>query len=103
MDPDGKERTRLEGYLPRDEFRAHLEMGLARVALAQKDWKQAESRFSAVAENYPDSNYAPQAIYFGGVSRYSVSHESADLKATAATLADKYPDTEWRTRSLPWD
>ena len=103
LDPDGKERWRLEGYLSPDEFRAHLEMGLARVALARKDWAQAESRYSAIAESYPDSKYAPQAVYFRGVSRYSASHDGADLKATADALADKYPETERRMRSLPWD
>ena len=103
LDPDGKERWRLEGYLPREEFRAHLEMGLARLALARKDWADAENRFAAVAENYPDSKYAPQAVYYRGVSRYSASHDGADLGATAAALKENYPDTEWRSRSLPWD
>ena len=32
MDPDGNERRRLEGYLPKEEFQAFLESGLARIA-----------------------------------------------------------------------
>jgi hypothetical protein len=27
MDSDGTERLRVEGYLPKEEFRSHLEMG----------------------------------------------------------------------------
>ena len=103
MDPDGKERWRLEGYLPKEEFRANLEMGLARLALARKDWTDAEQRFSAVAENYPDTKYAPQAVYYRGVSRYSASHDGSELGNTAKALAERYPDSDWRLRSLPWD
>ena len=103
LDPDAKERWRLEGYLPREEFQAFLEMGLARLALSRKDWAEAQTRYNAVAENYPDSKFAAQAVYYRGVSRYSASHDGADLGNTAAALAEKYPDSEWRLRSLPWD
>lgn len=102
LDPEGKERWRLEGYLPREEFRAHLEMGLARLALAKKDWVEAVTRYGAVADNYPDSKYAPQAVYYRGVSRYSGSHDGADLAATAAELKKNYEGSQWQLRSLPW-
>ena len=36
MDPEGHERKRLEGYLPKDEFQTFLELGLARVAFMKK-------------------------------------------------------------------
>jgi hypothetical protein len=44
MDAEGGERWRLEGYLPKEEFQANLEMGLARVAFTRKDWADAERR-----------------------------------------------------------
>jgi len=101
-EPDGKERWRLEGYLPKDEFRAHLEMGLARLALVKKNWAEAERRYNDVAENYPNSKYAPQAVYYRGVSRYSVSHESSDLANTAIALKERYEGDQWQLRSIPW-
>jgi TolA-binding protein len=102
MDPDGRERRRLEGYLPKDEFRAWLENSLARLAFVRKDFADAERRYAAVTENHPDSKFAPEAIYYKGVSRYSASHNGADLAATAETLNKKHPDSEWQLRSLPW-
>lgn len=102
VDPEGKERWRLEGYLPKNEFQAHLEMGLARVALARKDWGEAESRYGALADSYPESKYAPQAVYYRGVSKYSASHNGADLAATADALKKNYEGSEWQLRSLPW-
>jgi hypothetical protein len=101
-DHDGKERWRLEGYLTKDEFRAHLEMGLARIALFSKKWPDAERRYNEIIERHPHSVYAPQAVYYKGISRYSISHQSAELADTAKALAEQFPNSEWRLRSLPW-
>jgi len=100
--PNGRERWRLEGYLPKGEFRTGLEMGLARVSLMQKNWSDAERRYNSVVENHSDSKFAPEALYYRGVSRYSQSHDSGDLAATAQVLTDKHTGNEWQLRSVPW-
>lgn len=102
MDPEGEERWRLEGYLPKEEFAAWLEMGLARVAFMKKDWAASERHFDNVLKDRPDSKFAPAAIYYKGVSRYSTSHDSAELANTASALNDKYSGNEWQIRSIPW-
>ena len=102
MDADDKERWRLEGYLPKDDFRTFLEMGLARVAFIKKGWADAERRYTAVIDNQPDSYYAPQAVYYRGVSRYSASHDAAELAKTGKVLTEQYPGNEWQLRSIPW-
>lgn len=102
MDPDGKERWRLEGYLPKDEFRADLEIGLGRVEFMKKNWAEAERHFDWVLQNSPDSKFAPEAVYYRGVSRYSASHDHEELGNTAKALAEKYSGTEWQLRSIPW-
>jgi TolA-binding protein len=102
MDPDGKERSRLEGYLPKDEFRAFLEMSIARVSYMNKDLADAERRYAEVLERYPDSHFAPEALYYLGVSRYSSSHDSAILAETAQAFTKKYQDSIWALKSLPW-
>jgi TolA-binding protein len=102
MGEDGKERRRLEGYLPKDEFRAWLEMGLARDAFMNKNWVAAEQKYKDVIERYPGSKFAPEAVYYFGVSRYSASHDHTVLGDTAKELAAKHPGTEWQLRSIPW-
>ena len=102
LDPDGKERSRLEGYLPKEEFNAHLKMGLARLSLSRKDWTNAAERYDEVVNSHPDSRYVLQAIYYRGVSSYSGSHDHKDLGNTAAELKEKYEGNEWQLRSIPW-
>jgi len=66
---DGKERYRLEGYLSKDEFEMFLEMGLGRVAFMKKDFANAEKHYANVLDQHPDSHFAPEAVYWRGVSR----------------------------------
>jgi outer membrane protein assembly factor BamD (BamD/ComL family) len=102
LDPTGEERRRLEGYLPRDEFRVYLELGLARVAFMKKDWAVAQQHFANVLDKFPESKFASEAVYYRGVSRYSASHDSAELAQTAAELNENFPGDQWQLRSLPW-
>ena len=87
---DGKERYRLEGYLSKDEFEAFLEMGLGRVAFMKKDFANAEKHYANVLDQYPDSHFAPEAVYWSGVSRYSSRHDHTALEDVAKTFTEKY-------------
>ena len=99
---DGKERYRLEGYLSKDEFEMFLEMGLGRVAFMKKDFATAEQHYSNVLDRYPDSHFAPEAVYWRGVSRYSSTHDHTALEDVAKTFTEKYQDSEWALKSVPW-
>jgi Tetratricopeptide repeat len=96
LDSNGKERWRIEGYLPKEEFRAQLELGLARVAFVQKQWPEAERRYSEVLERYPKSKAAPEALYWRGVSRYSATHDHKVLGELPRQFKEKYPDSDGR-------
>jgi hypothetical protein len=102
MDASGVERSRIEGYLPKKEFRARLEMGLGRVAFMHKKWADAEKAYAVVAEKYADTAVAPEAIYWRGVSRYKATNDHIVLGEVAKELAEKYPGSEWTLKSLPW-
>ncbi len=102
MDADGVERYRIEGYLPRNWFRARLEMGLGRVAFMHKKCAEAEKMYAVVAENYADTAVAPEAIYWRGVSNYKATNDHTVLGEVAKELGKKYPGNEWTLKSLPW-
>jgi thioredoxin-related protein len=102
MDSEGVERLRIEGYLPREEFRAHLEMGLARVAFMGKKWADAERRYAEVVERYPDSKVAAEAVYWKGVSRYKQTNDHTVLGEVPEQLKEKYADTVWALKASVW-
>lgn len=102
LDSGGKERWRIEGYLPKEEFRAQLELGLARVAFVQKQWAEAERRYSEILERHPDSSAAPEALYWRGVSHYSATKDHTVLGELRRQLDDKYPDSVWALKTAAW-
>jgi hypothetical protein len=102
LNSDGVERLRIEGYLPKTEFRAQLEMGLARVAFMQKQWADAQRRYAEVVERYPDSKVAPEALYWQGVSRYKRTNDHTVLGETANTFVEKYQDSVWALKASVW-
>ena len=102
LDSDGAERLRVEGYLPKEEFRAQLEMGLARVAFTHKQWADAEQRYAEVVERYPGSKVAPEAVYWRGVSRYKATNDHTVLGEVASALSERYRDSVWALKASVW-
>ena len=70
LDQDGAERHRIEGFLPLDDFLAHLKLGLAKTAFQRSAFEDAERRFREVVAEHSQSEPAPEALYWAGVSRY---------------------------------
>ena len=101
LDSNGAERLRIEGYLPKEEFRAYLEMGLARVAFMSKQWAAAEQKYAAIVDRYPNSKVAPEAVYWRGISRYKATNDHTVLGEVPEQLK-KYPDSVWALKASVW-
>lgn len=93
---------RSEGFLPRDEFRAWLELALARFAFVQKRWTDAEQQYRKVIELYPGTSAAPEAIYWRGVSRYKETKDNIKLGEAGAELKERYPHDLWAVKASVW-
>ena len=102
MDSAGKERYRMEGYLPKGEFRAELDFALARLAFDSKKWSDAQKQYESVVERYPTTAVAPAAQYWTGVSEYQRTHEPDALRRTGKALADRFPRSIWATKASIW-
>jgi thioredoxin-like negative regulator of GroEL len=100
--PDGKEVRRVEGYLPADELLGQLGLALGYLAVAKKEWPRAEQEFERVADEFPETDAAPEAQYWAGVARYSASHDASALKETARRFAQRYKTTSWAKRASVW-
>jgi len=103
LDPNGKERFRIEGYLPTEEFRAQLELGLARVTFMGKDFAEAEQKYAAVLERYPNTQAASEALYWKGVSHYKATNDHTVLGELPEQFRQKYPNSIWGLKSAAWE
>ena len=79
LDGQGKERARLEGYLPNDDFNAALRNGLGRIAFVHKKYADAERWYGDVVARYGNSHFAPEAMYWRAVARYKATNDHAVL------------------------
>ena len=102
VDPQGKERHRIEGFLPANDFLAQLTLGLGHSAFARSEFAEAERRFRQVAERYPDTEAAPEAMYWAGVARYKGTGDADALTRTAQQFATRYTDTSWAKKASVW-
>ena len=102
LDSEGRERHRWIGFLPADEFRAQLMLGLARISLAKKQWTEAEPWLNRVVEQFPDCEAAPEAMFWAGGGRYKTTGDRQTVVDMAQTMARRYPQSAWAKRSSVW-
>ncbi len=102
LDSKGTERHRIEGYLPKEEFLAQLEMGLGRIAFKEKKWPEAERIYGEVARNYSETASAPEARYWRAVSHYKGTNDHSVLGQVAEELQDTAPESVWTMKATPW-
>jgi hypothetical protein len=102
LDATGAERHRIEGFLPADDFRAQLTLGLAKTAFAAGRWGEAEEFYRGIVRDQPKSDSAAEALYWAGVSKYKATNDAAALSETGRALHEKYPDTPWAKRGSVW-
>ena len=102
LSPDGQERHRIEGFTPADDFLAQLSLGLGRVDFDAGRFEQAERRFRGVVERHAESDAAPEALYWAGVSRYKATNDAGALKETAKAVRERYPESTWAKKASVW-
>jgi len=100
--PDGNELRRIEGFLPADELLGQLRLALGYEAVNEKRWKDAEGWFEQAARPGATTDAAPEALYWAGVSRYSASHDPAELRKLKQQFAQRFQNTAWAKRTVVW-
>jgi TolA-binding protein len=102
IDPDGEARHRIEGFLPVEDFLSQLALGLAKSDFARSRFEEAERRFRETVETYPNTDAAPEALYWAGVSRYKGSGDAAALEDTARAFKTRYATSTWAKKASVW-
>ena len=102
LDEDGGERHRVEGFIQVDEFLAQLKLGLAKSAFQRGEFDQAERRFREVVTEHAQTETAPEALYWAGVSRYKGKGDANALAETANAFTTRYADSTWAKKASVW-
>ena len=102
LDPDANVRHKIEGFLPADDFLAQLMLGQGHTAFKAGDFKTAESHFRRVVKDLPNTEAAPEALYWAGVSSYKGSNDGKALGDTATAFRKQYSDTSWAKKASVW-
>lgn len=100
LDEKGREHHRIEGFLEAPEFLAQLRLGLAHLKRARQDFAAAQQIYDDIANSETDS--APEAVYWSGVSQYKASGDATALSATEASLRGRFPDSPWAKKASIW-
>jgi hypothetical protein len=103
LDSDGRERYRNEGYLPREEFVAQLDLAIARVAFMRKKFAEAEKLYKAVIDRHAETLAVPDAIYWTAVSHYKATGDHSVLGRIPEQLKGKYASTIWAKKAIPFE
>jgi outer membrane protein assembly factor BamD (BamD/ComL family) len=80
-----------------------LELALARVAFMSKNWAEAERRYSAVLDRYPNTHAAADALYWKGVSHYKATNDHTVLGELPEQFRQKYPNSIEALKTAAWE
>lgn len=103
LDAAGREHHRVVGYVPTDDFLAHLKLGKGKVHFDRFRFVDAIREFTAVIEEHPAACVVPEAIFFLGVAKYWNTHDAKELRRAYDTLVARYPQSEWARRAKPYE
>ena len=102
LDSDGNELHRNEGFLPPDRLLPALMLGMGKVRLHSRNFKEAMTHLSQLVTKYPDSEEAPEALYFAGVARFRDTNDLRVMRETYEKMSNKYPGSSWTVKASPY-
>jgi len=102
LDRDGKEFQRTVGYLEADELIAVLLLGVAKVYFNAKKYDAAKLHLEKILEKHPQSDAAPEAMYFLGVNQLKWKNDPKALRKAFESLKEKYPGSSWVEKASPY-
>jgi hypothetical protein len=102
LDTKGREHHRVVGFVPDDDFLAHLTLGKGKVHFDLFRFAEAIQEFSTLIEQHPKAGAVPEAVFFLGVAEYWKTHDPKGLRRAHDTLVTKFPQSEWARRAGPY-
>ena len=102
LDPEGKERHRLEGFLPKEDYLAQLRLGMAHAARERGEFDDAERRYRELSDGRAPDDVAAEALYWAGFSKYKKSGDAEALAETNRAFKKRFTESAWAKKSSVW-
>lgn len=102
LDSDGTELYREEGFLPPERLIPALMLGMGKVKIHARKFKDAITYLSELVTKYPKSEEAPEALYFAGVARFRETKDLQTMHDVYEVLSKKYPRSSWTIKASPY-
>jgi hypothetical protein len=95
LNEEGVEAHRVVGYLPPEELRAELHLGLGMACFDRDAWENAIIHLRETVIHFPETWAAPAAQYWLGVTRYKAEGTPDGLMAEWNILLERWPESRW--------
>lgn len=102
LDESGKEHHRTVGFLPPEEFIAANLLGIGKMYFDKGEFQKAIEVLNRVLKEFETTGAAPEAIFVRAVAKFKSLNETSHLKEAYELLTEKYPESEWAKRALPY-
>lgn len=100
LDRRGTEHYQSPGFLPPEQFMSMLRVGLSRGLTAWSRYDDAAQHLLAVADE-PGNPWAPEALYWLGVTWYLQARKREPLMRAWRRLRDEHAGSPWAARVPP--
>lgn len=106
-DSNGHVFSRIDGFLPPDEFLARLSVGVGAVECGLAETPPAETHVDAAPAPAPawasapggGSEVAAQALYWQAAARFRRTGDTRRLRADWQAIASRFPNSVWALRT----
>jgi TolA-binding protein len=102
LDQNGKEFQRGIGYMEEDELLSFLLLGVAKVYFKTGKYDAAKLHLDKILEKHPQSDAAPEALYFIGVNNFKWKNDPKEMRKVYEILTEKYPQSGWTEKASPY-
>jgi hypothetical protein len=101
-DATGREHHRVVGFVPTDDFLAHLKLGKGKMFFNRFRFDEAIKELTSGMEQHPNAGPTAETIFYLGVAKYWKAHDPKGLRWAYDTLASRFPQSEWARRAGPY-
>ena len=99
---DGTERHRFVGFYALEEFMAQLALGVAKAAFGRRQFEEALHAFERLAADFPNTDAAPEAVYWAAASAYKATGDGEFFQKGAEELGRRFPHSIWTKKTIVW-